>query len=141
MTEVWFLNRKELALRVSFLALRFLTLLRRFRILSYNNPAYLNNKIMVENNSTAVRKPLDLVRLSIDERVVVRCRGSRTLRGKLHAYDQHMNMVLGDAEETAEEVVTDPETFDTRVVEKTRSFEMLFVRGDTIVLVSPPVRS
>jgi U6 snRNA-associated Sm-like protein LSm3 len=33
---------------------------------------------------TSVEEPLDLVRLSIDERVYVKCRGERELRGKLH---------------------------------------------------------
>jgi U6 snRNA-associated Sm-like protein LSm3 len=33
-------------------------------------------------------EPLDLVRLSLDERIYVKCRGDRELRGKLHAYDQ-----------------------------------------------------
>ena len=28
--------------------------------------------------------PLDLIRLSIDEKVYVKCRGGRELRGKLH---------------------------------------------------------
>lgn len=31
-----------------------------------------------------VDEPLDLIRLSIDERVYVKCRGGRELRGKLH---------------------------------------------------------
>ncbi|RKO87227.1 hypothetical protein BDK51DRAFT_12346, partial [Blyttiomyces helicus] len=45
-------------------------------------------------------QPLDLVRLSLDEKIYVKMRGDRELRGKLHAYDQHMNLVLGDVEET-----------------------------------------
>ena len=40
-------------------------------------------------------EPIDLVRLSLDERIHVKMRGDRDLRGKLHAYDQHLNMVLG----------------------------------------------
>ena len=32
----------------------------------------------------SVTEPLDLVRLSIDERIYVKCRGDRELRGKLH---------------------------------------------------------
>lgn len=34
--------------------------------------------------SGAVERPLDLIRLSLEERVFVKCRGSRELRGKLH---------------------------------------------------------
>jgi hypothetical protein len=47
----------------------------------------------------SIESPLDLIRLSIDERIFVKCRGERELRGKLHAFDQHLNMVLGDVEE------------------------------------------
>lgn len=43
-----------------------------------------------------MNEPLDMVRLSLDERVYVKMRHERELRGRLHAYDQHLNMVLGD---------------------------------------------
>lgn len=33
---------------------------------------------------TVVEVPLDLLRLSIDERIYVKCRGDREIRGKLH---------------------------------------------------------
>ena len=33
---------------------------------------------------TPIREPLDLVRLSLEERVYVKLRGDRELRGKLH---------------------------------------------------------
>lgn len=56
------------------------------------------------------REPLDLIRLSIDERVYVKCKGDRELRGKLHAYDQHLNMVLGDVEETVTRQEVDEDT-------------------------------
>lgn len=31
-----------------------------------------------------MEEPLDLIRLSIDERIYVKCRNDRELRGKLH---------------------------------------------------------
>jgi hypothetical protein len=31
-----------------------------------------------------VKEPLDIIRLSLDERIYVKCRGERELRGKLH---------------------------------------------------------
>jgi len=43
--------------------------------------------------SVAVEEPLDLVRLSLNERVYVKLRQDRELRGRLHAFDQHLNMV------------------------------------------------
>lgn len=51
-----------------------------------------------------VNEPFDLVRLSISERVLVKLRGDRELRGILHAYDGHMNLILGDVEETIYDV-------------------------------------
>ncbi|KAI8823769.1 Lsm3 protein-like protein [Fimicolochytrium jonesii] len=85
-------------------------------------------------------EPLDLVRLSLDERVYVKMRGDRELRGKLHAYDQHMNMVMGDVEESITVVDVNEVTFDEAVRIVKRSHEMLFVRGDSVILVSPPTR-
>jgi U6 snRNA-associated Sm-like protein LSm3 len=34
--------------------------------------------------SGSIDAPLDLIRLSVDERVFVKCKGDRELRGKLH---------------------------------------------------------
>ena len=50
-------------------------------------------------DESTVKEPLDLVRLSLDERVYVKLRNDRELRGKLHSYDQHLNMLLGEVEE------------------------------------------
>jgi hypothetical protein len=33
---------------------------------------------------SSIDAPLDLIRLSIDERIFVKCKGDRELRGKLH---------------------------------------------------------
>lgn len=38
---------------------------------------------MAEEDST-VKEPLDLIRLSLDERIYVKLKGDRELRGKLH---------------------------------------------------------
>eukprot|EP00903_Cladosiphon_okamuranus_P011142 g10516.t1 len=91
--------------------------------------------------SSSVEEPLDLIRLSLDERIYVKCRGERELRGKLHSYDQHLNMVLGDVEETVTTVEVDEDTFEEIVRTSKRSIEMLFVRGDVVILVSPPLRT
>jgi U6 snRNA-associated Sm-like protein LSm3 len=39
---------------------------------------------------------LRLPRLSLDERIYVKMRNERELKGRLHAYDQHLNMILGE---------------------------------------------
>lgn len=104
-----------------------------------------------------VKEPLDLIRLSLDERIYVKMRNERELRGRLHvsdavlfisliyyccqAYDQHLNMVLGDAEETVTTVEIDEETYEEVYKSTKRTIPMLFVRGDGVILVSPPVRA
>ncbi|KJE91283.1 hypothetical protein CAOG_002442 [Capsaspora owczarzaki ATCC 30864] len=65
--------------------------------------------------STKVDVPLDLIKLSLDERILVKMRGDRELRGRLHAYDQHLNMILSDVEETVTTVEIDEETFEEMV--------------------------
>ncbi|KAF6255440.1 hypothetical protein COO60DRAFT_1272498 [Scenedesmus sp. NREL 46B-D3] len=66
---------------------------------------------MGEEEAT-VKEPLDLIKLSLDERIYVKCRGERELRGRLHAYDQHLNMILGEVEETVTTVEIDDETYE-----------------------------
>ncbi|KAJ1677963.1 U4/U6-U5 snRNP complex subunit lsm3, partial [Spiromyces aspiralis] len=91
-----------------------------------------------------IEEPLDLVRLSLDERIYVKLRGDRELRGQLHAYDQHLNMVLGEVEETITiaEIGEDERELiraSTRLspffwLTVTRQVPMLFVRGDGVIL-------
>ena len=85
--------------------------------------------------------PLDLIKLSLDERIYVKLRNDRELRGKLHAYDQHLNMILSDVEEVTTTVDTDIETFEEIIQTAKRKMDMLFVRGDCVILVSPPIRT
>lgn len=59
----------------------------------------------------------------------------------LQAYDQHLNMILGEVEETVTTTEVDPETEEELVKKSTRQVGMLFVRGDIVVLVSPPLRT
>ncbi|SPO21633.1 probable LSM3 - U6 snRNA-associated Sm-like protein [Ustilago trichophora] len=86
----------------------------------------------------SVTEPFDLIRLSISERVYVKLRGDRELRGTLHAYDGHMNLILGDVEETIYVVDVNEEGGQETVRVVKRQSEMLFVRGDSVILVSPP---
>ncbi|KAK0703853.1 hypothetical protein B0T26DRAFT_744535 [Lasiosphaeria miniovina] len=86
-----------------------------------------------------VSEPLDLVRLLLDEVVCVKLRGDRELKGRLHAYDSHCNLVLGEVEETI--YVVDEEDDDDEIKTVSRKSEMLFVRGDSVVLISPQSRA
>ncbi|KAJ3197477.1 U4/U6-U5 snRNP complex subunit lsm3 [Irineochytrium annulatum] len=67
---------------------------------------------MANADNGGIVEPLDLVRLSLDERIYVKMRGDRELRGRLHAYDQHMNLVLSDVEETITMVEINEQTFE-----------------------------
>lgn len=64
---------------------------------------------------------------SLGKTVLVRLKGGRTLRGKLTGFDQHMNLVIVEAEDTSQ----------TDAVEKLGT---IIVRGDNVVLISPPPR-
>ena len=59
----------------------------------------------------------------------------------LQAYDQHLNMILADVEETVTTVELDEETFEEIYRTSKRSLPMLFVRGDGVILISPPIRT
>jgi len=51
--------------------------------------------VVVEKSaSQTVEEPLDLIRLSLDERIHVKCRGGRELRGKLHVRDLVVVLLL-----------------------------------------------
>uniref|UniRef100_F1LDH2 U6 snRNA-associated Sm-like protein LSm3 n=2 Tax=Ascaris suum TaxID=6253 RepID=F1LDH2_ASCSU len=87
-----------------------------------------------------VEEPLDLIRLSLDERIYVKMRNDREVRGRLHAFDQHLNMILSQVEETVTTVELDEENFEEMHKQTKRHIPMLFVRGDAIILVAPPLR-
>lgn len=60
------------------------------------------------------------------------------LSAQFQAFDQHLNMVLGDVEEIINIVEIDEETYEEIYRQKKRTIQMLFVRGDGVILVSPP---
>lgn len=92
-------------------------------------------------SSDTIEQPLDLIKLSLGERIFVKLRGGRELHGRLHAYDQHLNMVLGEVEETVKTTEVDQETDEEIIKETKRTLEMLFVRGDGVILIAPPMRT
>ncbi|KAH8127689.1 like-Sm domain-containing protein [Trichoderma sp. SZMC 28014] len=87
----------------------------------------------VGEETSHVAEPLDLVRLLLNEVVFVKLRGDRELKGKLHAYDSHCNLVLGEVEETIYAVDDDEEESD-EVKQEIRN-----VVCDSVVLISPQV--
>ncbi|PPS16970.1 hypothetical protein GOBAR_AA03610 [Gossypium barbadense] len=86
---------------------------------------------MATEEDSTVKEPLDLIRLSLDERIYVKLRSDRELRGKLHAYDQHLNMILGDVEEIVTTVEIDDETYEeiVRLIPTAKCILLRFLKG------------
>ena len=69
----------------------------------------------------------EILELNVGKVVLVRLRGGKKLRGKLKGFDQHLNLVL-------------EETDDTTDIENAKKLGLIIVRGDNVVLISPPPR-
>jgi len=68
-----------------------------------------------------------LLEESLGKTVLVRLKGGKSLRGKLKGFDQHLNLVL-------------EETEDTTNAENVKKLGVIIVRGDNVILISPPPR-
>lgn len=55
---------------------------------------FTHSAILFSSSPLQVEQPLDLVRLSLDERVLVKMRGDRELQGKLHVCMARKSLVL-----------------------------------------------
>ncbi len=69
-------------------------------------------------------RPLDALNTARGKRVIVELKNTRQFVGILKAFDPHINLVLGDAEER--------ENGDVK-----RKLGTVFVRGDTVTIISP----
>ncbi|ANQ06865.1 U6 snRNA-associated Sm-like protein LSm3 [Plasmodium coatneyi] len=81
-----------------------------------------------------IQNPLDYIRLNMEEEIFLKCKGDREIRGKLDAYDNHLNMILSNAHETYKQTVVENDEESVKKIE--RNLDMVFVRGDSIILVS-----
>ena len=70
------------------------------------------------------QRPLDALNKAKDKRVIVELKNNKQMIGKLEAFDIHINTVLRDAEERVDG-------------ELKRKLDTVFIRGDTIVIISP----
>lgn len=61
---------------------------------------------------------------SIGKVVLIKLKGSKTIRGSLRGFDQHMNLLLDDSVE--------------RAGEDEKELGTIVVRGDNVVMISPP---
>ncbi len=62
---------------------------------------------------------------SVGKIVLIKLKGGKVIRGNLQGFDQHMNLLLEQSEEVQEEG-------------KTNSLGTIVVRGDNVVIISPP---
>ena len=69
-------------------------------------------------------RPLDALNKAKGKRVVVELKNQKTYVGSLNAFDIHINVVLDDAEEMVDGEVK-------------RKLGVVFIRGDTITIISP----
>uniref|UniRef100_A0A0N4ZGI4 U6 snRNA-associated Sm-like protein LSm3 n=1 Tax=Parastrongyloides trichosuri TaxID=131310 RepID=A0A0N4ZGI4_PARTI len=97
--------------------------------------------VIPQEISTTVDQPLDLIRLCLNEVVLVKMRSEREVVGKLHAFDQHLNMVLSDAEETVTIAEFEESQCEDVFKQVKRIIPMLFLRGDSVILVSPLLKT
>jgi small nuclear ribonucleoprotein len=57
--------------------------------------------------------------------ILIKLKGGKMIRGTLRGYDQHMNLLLEESQELLEE-------------NKTTDLGTIVVRGDNVVIISPP---
>ena len=62
---------------------------------------------------------------SLGSVVLIKLKGGKVFRGSLQGFDQHMNLTLNDSQE----ILSD---------DKTEDLGTIIVRGDNVVLISPP---
>lgn len=62
---------------------------------------------------------------SVGRIVLVKLKGNKVIRGTLQGFDQHMNLLLNESEEIIEEG-------------KTNTLGTIIVRGDNVIMISPP---
>ena len=80
----------------------------------------------VEEMSTS-EPVMKILEESLGKNVLIRLRGGGGIRGILTGYDIHLNLVLSDAVELKGE--------------ETEKLGQIIVRGDNVILVSPPQSS
>lgn len=62
---------------------------------------------------------------SLGQVVLIKLKGGKVFRGSLQGFDQHMNLTLNDSQEILQD-------------DKTDDLGTIIVRGDNVILISPP---
>ena len=76
-------------------------------------------------------KPLEILDKALHKEILLRLRGNRELRGILRSYDTHLNLYL-------ENVEMKTDKGEDGVL--TENLGRIVLRGDNVVMVSPPER-
>ena len=76
--------------------------------------------------SQKIQQPMDYLLHCLGKKVCVELRNGHLLKGTLHAYDEHLNLLLSRVKEFTEN------DFD----ECFREMSTLYIRGDTVSLVN-----
>ena len=71
-----------------------------------------------------IERPLDLLNNSKGQEVLVALKGDKQFVGTLLAFDIHINLVLGNVKEMENNEIK-------------RNLGLTFLRGDTIIFISP----
>ncbi|MBP7708318.1 small nuclear ribonucleoprotein [Candidatus Pacearchaeota archaeon] len=74
--------------------------------------------------ANGIERPLDLLNQSKGKEIIVQLKSGKQLVGTLKAFDIHINVVLDNAKEMENGAMT-------------RSYGIVFLRGDTIIFISP----
>lgn len=74
--------------------------------------------------ANGIERPLDLLNASKGKEVIVQLKSDRQIVGTLKAFDIHINIVVDNAKEMVNGAAH-------------RSLGLVFLRGDTIIYISP----
>ena len=74
--------------------------------------------------TNGIERPLDLLNSSKNKEVLVHLKGNQQFVGTLLAFDIHINLVLDNTKEIQDNEIK-------------RSIGLTFLRGDTIIFISP----
>jgi len=70
---------------------------------------------------------IQILEQSLGKTVLIRLRGGKSIRGTLRGFDQHLNLVLEKAEDVSDR-------------DNAEELGLIIVRGDNVVMISPPPR-
>ena len=79
---------------------------------------------MIKVMANGIERPLDLLNSSKGKEILVQMKNGKQLVGTLLAFDIHINVVLDNAKEVENG-------------EQTKNYGLTFLRGDTIIFISP----